>query len=109
TYSDKNYRMNKLRSFIYLDNYKMYSISSQLFEGLTDYIVKTQQEKSTEKEHQKGPHFSGKVLANILEVDSSHHEKKFLHDFSYNLIEEELEKQGKILEINDTNVNERLG
>jgi hypothetical protein len=30
--------MDNIKSFIYLDEYKMYSISSQLFEGLTEYI-----------------------------------------------------------------------
>lgn len=29
----------KIKSFIYLDEDKMYSISSQLFEGMTQYIL----------------------------------------------------------------------
>jgi hypothetical protein len=32
--------MKKLRSFVYLDNYKMYSFFSIIWEGLTYYIVK---------------------------------------------------------------------
>jgi len=39
---------NKIKSFIYLDNDKMYSISSQLFEGLTEYILRDNKNTSTE-------------------------------------------------------------
>ena len=32
--------MKKLRQFIYLDEYKIYSLYSQVFEGFTDHIVR---------------------------------------------------------------------
>ena len=101
--------MKKLRSFIYLDNYKMYSISSQLFEGLTEYIVKTEKNSKTEKEVQKGPITSGRVLADIIELDTNQTEKKFLHDFSYNLFEDELIKEGRVLEIDKDNIVDNIG
>ena len=82
--------MRKLRSFIYLDNYKMYSISSQLFEGLTEYIVKSETHNIKEEENQKGPYGRGKILAEIIENNSNTTEKKFLHDYSYNLFEDTL-------------------
>jgi hypothetical protein len=44
---------NKIKSFIYLDNDKMYSISSQLFEGLTEYILRDNKTTSTEDDQQK--------------------------------------------------------
>ncbi|MFA6150059.1 MAG: hypothetical protein WC716_01980 [Chitinophagaceae bacterium] len=100
--------MKKLRSFVYLDNYKMYSISSQLFEGLTDYIVKTERKNSTEKEEQKGPFGSGQVLASILEIDTNETEKKFLHDYSYNIFEDALIQQNKVLEINSENITQTI-
>lgn len=31
--------MSGIKNFIYLDEYKMYSISSQIFEGITEYLV----------------------------------------------------------------------
>ena len=31
--------MQKIKSFIYLDEYKMYSISSQIFEGVTESLM----------------------------------------------------------------------
>lgn len=100
--------MKKLRSFLYLDNYKMYSISSQLFEGLTEYILRTETSTLKEEEKQKGPVFSGKVLADIIETNSNQTEKKFLHDFSYNLFEEKLISEGKVLEISSASVDNDL-
>lgn len=100
--------MKKIRSFIYLDNYKMYSISSQIFEGLTEYILKTENTSTKEKEEQKGPVFSGRVLADIIEKDTNYTEKKFLHDFSYNLFEEALQKDNRVLEINKSNISTEL-
>lgn len=100
--------MRKLRSFVYIDNYKMYSISSQLFEGLTEFIVQTERKTKKEEESQKGPIGSGKVLAEIIESDSNQTEKKFLHDFSYNLFEEALIKEKRVLEINSQNINDSI-
>lgn len=100
--------MKNLRSFIYLDNYKMYSISSQLFEGLTEYILKTETKSKKESESQVGPIFSGKILADIIEKNTNETEKKFLHDYSYNLFEDALQSEGKVLEINNGNVSEKI-
>jgi hypothetical protein len=100
--------MKKLRSFVYLDNYKMYSISSQLFEGLTEYIVRTESNTQKEEEIQKGPIGSGRVLADIIEKNTNETEKKFLHDFSYNLFEDTLIKEERVLELNVDNINEDI-
>lgn len=43
-----------IKSFIYLDEDKMYSISSQLFEGMTQYILKKETESFNEEQQQKG-------------------------------------------------------
>ena len=100
--------MKKLRSFIYLDNYKMYSISSQLFEGLTEYIVRSESKSQREEESQKGPIGSGKVLADIIEKNTNEIEKKFLHDFSYNLFEDTLINEERVLEISANNIKEQI-
>ncbi|WP_428230884.1 DUF6414 family protein [Flavobacterium sp.] len=100
--------MKKLRSFVYLDNYKMYSMSSQLFEGLTEYIVKSETTNKREEESQKGPIGSGRILADIIEKDTNQTEKKFLHDFSYNLFEDALLKQNRVLELNKENIEENI-
>lgn len=100
--------MKTLRSFIYLDNYKMYSISSQLFEGLTEYIVRTENISKREEENQKGPIGSGRILADIIEKNTNETEKKFLHDYSYNLFEDALIKDNKVLEIDQNNIAEKI-
>ncbi|MEO7990064.1 MAG: hypothetical protein ABI663_11010 [Chryseolinea sp.] len=94
--------MARLRSFLYLDNYKMYSFSSQLFEGLTEYVVRSQTDKTEQSE--TSPSGSGKVLADIIEKDASSTEKKFLHDYSYNLFEDALISQGKVLELDRNSI-----
>lgn len=97
--------MEKIRSFLYLDNYKMYSISSQLFEGLTEYIVKNEREDNQESESQRGPIGSGRILGDIIQKSSEQTEKKFLHDYSYNLFEKALIDKKKVIEVDKTNIN----
>jgi hypothetical protein len=100
--------MGKIRSFLYLDNYKMYSISSQLFEGLTEYIVTSKEEGKEENETQKGPIASGKVLGDIIQKSFNQTEKRFLHDYSYNVFENALIDKGKVLDINKSNIVNQL-
>lgn len=98
-------KIKKLRSFVYLDNYKMYSISSQLFEGLTEYFVQSEGVQKKTEESQKGPKDSGRILAEIIENNTSQTEKKFLHDYSYNLFEQALIEQNRVLEITKNNIS----
>jgi len=86
----------------------MYSISSQLFEGLTEYIVKTESKTQKEEESQKGPIGSGRVLADIIEKNTNETEKKFLHDYSYNLFEQALIDDGRVLEISKENYEQNI-
>lgn len=46
--------MGCIKSFVYLDEYKMYSISSQLFEGLTEYVLSGKKSEYAKSEEQKG-------------------------------------------------------
>ena len=100
--------MKKIKSFTYLDNYKMYSISSQIFEGLTDYILSSKSEHSQERDIQEGLKGSGHILADIITKSSRQVEKKFLHDYAYTLFEDALTKQGKVLEIDIANVDDKI-
>lgn len=88
--------MDNIKSFIYLDEYKMYSISSQLFEGLTEYILSGEKESITESEQQKGSLGSGRVMGDILVKEKGSSEKRFLHDYAFELLEKELEIRGKL-------------
>lgn len=100
--------MRKIKNFIYLDVDKMYSISSQIFEGMTEYILNTTSEKTGEKDQQKGKIGSGRVMADIIEKEKNETEKKFLHDYSYNLFEDELLRNEKVLEISPANIFDQV-
>ena len=98
--------MSEIRNFFYLDEYKMYSISSQIFEGITEYLTDYRTSSTEESEKQSGPIGSGRVMANILRSESASHERKFLHDHSYALLEQHLEGEDKILSVTKDNIND---
>ena len=100
--------MQKIKSFIYLDEYKMYSISSQIFEGITESLVSYQGSTTGKEEEQKGEIGSGRIIADILRSESGTQEKKYLRDYSYTLFEEELRKSGKILSLSAENIDENI-
>jgi hypothetical protein len=79
-----------IKSIIYLDESKMYSMSSQIFEGVTEYVLKEVSSTKEDSEEQKGPVGSGKVLADAMKLSERSVEKKFLHDHSLSLFEERL-------------------
>jgi len=91
-----------IRSFLYLDEYKLYSFSSQLFSGLTEHIVKFS--NRSQEHEEKHDHLSGKarLVAEIASEQTGTAEKKFLHDHAYNLFERELESRKSILDIGKT-------
>ncbi len=80
--------------FVYLDEYKMYSISSQLFEGLTEEIIQYESKNKEEKEEQQGPLGSGRLLGDIISKSNGRAERRFLFDYAYTIFE------GRILEEN---------
>jgi len=80
-------RNMKAKLFVYLDEYKMYSISSQLFEGLTEEIIQYQSKKEEEKEEQQGPLGSGRLLGDIISESNGRAERRFLFDYAYTIFE----------------------
>ncbi|WP_028299324.1 DUF6414 family protein [Oceanospirillum beijerinckii] len=91
--------MDRLKSFIYLDEYKMSSLSSQLFEGITEYLVSVSSSKTEKSEQQKGEIGSGRIFADALSKDNSTEEKKVLHDYLYSKFENQLQQSKKVLDI----------
>jgi hypothetical protein len=87
----------------------MYSISSQIFNGLTEYVTSYSQQGRDDLERQDGPVGSGRILADIISKQSSTEERKFLHDYSYNLFEEQLLEEQRVLQIDLGNINEVIG
>lgn len=91
-----------IKNFIYLDEEKMYSLSSQLFEGVTEYVLNESTSEKNESEEQKGPVGSGRVLGDILRNSERNTEKKFLNDYSYTIFEKKLLEDEKVLVASDT-------
>ena len=100
--------MEKIKSFIYLDEYKMYSISAQMSGGITDYLMSHQKSTTEEAEEQKGPVGSGQVVADILTSEAGTQEKRHLHDYNYTLFEEGLRKSNKVLDVSAANIDENI-
>lgn len=100
--------MESIKSFVYLDEYKMYSISSQLFEGLTEYVLNGKKESLSESEQQKGRFASGMVMGDILIQEKNSSEKRFLHDYAFNLFEKELEDRDKLYTVSTNDRIENL-
>lgn len=91
-----------IKNFIYLDEDKMYSLSSQLFEGVTEYVLNESIAEKGESEEQKGPVGSGRVLGDILRNSERNTEKKFLNDYSYTIFEKKLLDDGLVFVTSDT-------
>ena len=100
--------MTEIKNFFYLDEYRMYSISSQIFEGITEYLTNFTSSSTEESKQQGGPFGSGRVLADILRSESGSNERKYLHDFSYTLLERHLSNENKVLLISMNNINDAL-
>lgn len=92
-------KVMKVKSFIYLDDYKMYSFSSQLFEGITQYILKEDAQAGEEQNSQKGSFLSGRFMADMMFQKNAKTEMRYLHDFAFNLFERELEERNLIFDV----------
>lgn len=97
-----------IKSFIYLDEYKLYSLSSQLFQGLTEYVISGSAASHVEEETQKGKFVSGKVMGDILKIEKASTEKKYLHDYAFNLLETELIDRGILYTITPKDMIETI-
>jgi hypothetical protein len=95
-----------IKNFIYLDEEKMYSLSSQLFEGVTEYVLNESSSEQGESEEQKGPVGSGRVLGDILKNSERNTEKKFLNDYSYTIFEKKLLEDEMVLIVDSDKTKE---
>lgn len=96
-----------IKNFIYLDVDKLQSLSSQLFKGVTEYVV-TQSNVTKEDSIDKTEKGISKetIIADILKQKNSESEKKFLDDYLYLLFEENLVSNDKIINFNNLKNNE---
>lgn len=100
--------MSKIKLFSYLDTEKMYSISAQIFEGLTESFIKSSSSKQVDFKQQDWPEATGRTMADILSTESSIQEKRFMHDYAYNIFEKKLFEDDCITSIDKTNYLEKL-
>ena len=83
-------KVKAIRDFIYVDVDRLYSLYSQVNEGVADQIVQSYLDASTSKESQRESLLKGgNIEAQVAEV-SRRTENKFLYDHMYNLLESEL-------------------
>lgn len=88
-----------MKNIIYLDEGKLFSLSSQLFSGTTEYIIREESKSDEEKTEQKGPVASGRLLADAMRSGEKTIEKRVLHDFAYARFEDDLISSGRISQI----------
>jgi hypothetical protein len=74
-----------LRQFVYLDEYKMYSLAAQIFEGLVEDAAGTRQ--------------SAESGTRILAALEKRREDSALQDYAYTVFERELGQRSRVLEI----------
>ena len=68
--------MDAIKSFVYLDEYKMYSLSSQIFKGLIESLT------SYSSDTKERGEVNNDVVENLV-AERTTQERKYLHDYSY--------------------------
>lgn len=94
-----------IRNFLYSDSEKIRSISSQIFEGVSESFVLSKEESKSDSEEQKGKFASGRLLGDIFTQSTSSQELRFLEDFAYTLLEKKLTDDGLLQEISTKSVS----
>jgi hypothetical protein len=87
--------MNKnvtIRDFIYVDADRLYSLYSQVFEGVAQQIVESIRNSLTEIDTQKGPFLQGSSVEAQAVASSQRTVNKSLFDHMYNQLEKEMEE-----------------
>lgn len=85
--------MAKIRDFIYLDVERLYSLYSQVFEGVADHIIQSYIDSLQQTDSSKRVPFlqESDLKTKVVEV-SRRTENKFLYDYMYNQLEERISK-----------------
>lgn len=90
-----------IRNIIYLDEPKFFSLSSQVFEGLTEFLVQEKNLTTEATETQKGPVASGRALADAIKSSETSTEKRVLHDHAFAIFEKELVQTHGLADIDE--------
>jgi hypothetical protein len=79
-----------LRDFVYLDAGRLYSLYSQVFEGVADQIVNSFERALTHSDEQRGPLFGGSAIESRSAELSRRTENTILYDSMYARFEERM-------------------
>ena len=88
-----------IRSIIYLDEPKLLSLSSQVLEGLTEYLLTEKTSSKEQQEKQKGPIASGRELADAIRSTETSVERRVLHDHAFSMFERKLTDNQVLLDV----------
>src|SRR5579875_3771140 len=77
-----------IRDFIYIDVDRLYSLYSQVFEGVAAQILISKTKEGTNRANQKGALLAGKETEDLVTEASQETSNKLLHDFLYNKLED---------------------
>lgn len=106
--TSKDQLVDPIKLFIYLDVEKMYSLSSQFFEGITNEIMMGDTSSNGYGECQKGEIMSGNFMANMMYQQSSMSESRSLNDFAFTVFEKELVRRNLLYTITSEDSPESL-
>lgn len=81
-----------IKDFIYLDGDRLYSLYSQVFEGVAESIVKSKLHSESQSGSQKGTPFSGETAQEEFAKAVTMTENTILHDHMYERLEQKLRK-----------------
>jgi hypothetical protein len=90
-----------MNSFIYLDEYKLFSLSAQLFGGLTESVVEYTRAEKAEAEVQKGPIGSGNELSDAIRRAVGTEQRKSFHDYAFTQFEKKLMEDGLVVSVDE--------
>lgn len=79
-----------IRDFLYEDIDRLYSIYSQVFQGVAGQIVESFTNQAASKESGRSAPLTGRTLEEQVVELSTHMQVKWLHDHMYNTLEEKL-------------------
>ncbi|WP_139826129.1 DUF6414 family protein [Derxia lacustris] len=91
-----------MKNIIYLDQSKMFSLSAQIFEGITEYVLHESGTSKDSNEEQKGPVGSGRMVAKAMSSNKLEIEKRVLHDHAFSIFENRLEELNLISNFSST-------
>jgi len=88
-----------IKLFVYLDEDKMYSLSSQFFEGITNGIMMGDVSTHGQTESQLGDVMSGNFMASMMLQKNTTSVSRSLNDFAFTLFEKELVRRNMLYTI----------